>query len=234
MWNKSERLYDMKINSKKSLLKSVVYLTLFVACTLLVQHVDVKPVGINGTDIGFSTVNVWFHSKTGTNMFLYNITDYLGLVPIFICVIFGLLGLTQGIKRKNIFKVDKILIVMGCYYVIVILCYLVFEIVPINYRPILINGKMESSYPSSTTLLVLSIIPTLKLYIDCKFNKHKFTQVISVLSMVFSCFMVFSRLICGVHWLTDIIGAILLSKGLFCCFKAVVLHYENKGIKNGI
>lgn len=47
------------------------------------------------------------------------------------------------------------------YYAVVIFAYLVFEMIPINYRPVLIDGGMEVSYPSSTTLLVLCVMPTL-------------------------------------------------------------------------
>ena len=190
------------------------------------QYVDVKPVGINGTDIGFSTVNVWFHSKTGTNMFLYNITDCFGLVPIFICVIFGLLGLTQWIKRKNIFKVDKILIVMGCYYVIVILCYLFFEIVPINYRPILINGKMESSYPSSTTMLVTCVMPTAIIQLNRRVKNGLLKKIFELLISLFIAFMVIGRFVSGVHWFSDILGGLLYSIGMVVLYCSVLSIIE--------
>ena len=39
----------------------------------------------------------------------------------------------------------------------------------------------------------------------------------------FSAFMVIGRLIAGVHWFTDIVGAVLLSAGLYCIYKAAVL-----------
>lgn len=96
-------------------------------------------------------------------MGLYTITDWLGLVPVFVCIVFGGIGLWQLIKRKNLFKVDKDLIYLGIYDVIVIFGYLFFEMCPINYRPILIEEILEASYPSSTTLLVLSVMPTLVL-----------------------------------------------------------------------
>ena len=72
---------------------------------------------------------------------------------------FGMLGLLQWIRRKSIAKVDRDILLLGGYYILVILDYLIFEMIPINYRPILINGVMEASYPSSTTLLVLSVMP---------------------------------------------------------------------------
>ena len=108
-----------------------------------------------------ASINCYFHKLTGVHMGIYTITDWLGLVPIFICLIFAGIGLVQLIQRKNLFKVDSDILVLGIYYIIVIFGYLLFEMIPINYRPILIDGFMEASYPSSTTLLVLSVMPTL-------------------------------------------------------------------------
>jgi undecaprenyl-diphosphatase len=48
--------------------------------------------------------------------------------------------------------------------------------------------------------------------------------------------MVAGRLISGVHWLTDIIGAILLSVGSFYIYKGIVLMNDDKNrrLRNGI
>lgn len=120
---------------KKELILGVILLVVFIIWTGLIQYVDVKPIGANNTDIGFSTLNSYFHQMTGVHMTLYTITDWLGLIPIFVCVVFGGLGLVQLIKRKSLFKVDKDLILLGIYYFIVIIGYLIFEMIPINYRP---------------------------------------------------------------------------------------------------
>lgn len=137
------------------------FIAAFILWTVLIQKVDVQPIGAESTNVGFSTFNYWFHKLTGVNMEIYVITDWLGLIPIFICMIFGGVGLVQWIKRRSIVQVDYDLILLGIYYVIVIFGYLIFEMIPINYRPILIEGFLEASYPSSTTLLVLSVMPTL-------------------------------------------------------------------------
>lgn len=213
----------MKKNGKKELKVGGSLLVIFTIWTGLVQCVDVKPIGANTTDIGFSTLNSYFHQMTGVYMTLYTITDWLGLIPIFVCVVFGGLGLVQLIKRKSLFKVDKDLILLGIYYFIVIMGYLIFEMIPINYRPILIEGRLEASYPSSTTLLVLSVMPTLLLQIKRRSTHILITKIVSVVTILFSLFMVIARLTCGVHWLTDIIGALILSTGLYYLYKALVL-----------
>lgn len=71
------------------------------------------------------------------------------------------MGATQLVRHRSLFAVDPDLLLLGVYYVLIAAAYLLFEAFPINYRPIPIDGVMEASYPSSTTLLVLSIMPTL-------------------------------------------------------------------------
>ena len=213
----------MKKNGKKQLITGVLFMLVFVIWTWLIQKVDVQSVGQKGTDVGFAAFNCWFHRLTGVHMGLYTITDWLGLVPVFVCIVFGGIGLWQLIKRKNLFKVDTDLIYLGIYYVIVIFGYLFFEMCPINYRPILIEGILEASYPSSTTLLVLSVMPTLVLQANRRIENRYLKRIIYAFTSVFSAFMVIGRLVSGVHWFTDIMGAVFLSTGLFYLYKAVVL-----------
>ena len=221
----------MKTKVKRTLLLSMLFLLAFVIWSVLIQTVDVRPVGVNSTDIGFAFVNTRFHSLTGVDFMLYNITDWLGLVPLAVCIAFGILGFIQLIKRKSLFKVDADIIILGVYYVTVILCYLVFEMIPINYRPVLINGFAEASYPSSTTLLVLSVMPTLVFQIKHRMKNIKLQRIVTVITLFFCIFMVVGRLISGVHWLTDIMGSVLLSAGLFYAYKsACLLRRFNYGV----
>jgi len=213
----------MKTKERKIFTLGVALIIAFVLWTLLIQKIDVKPLGVNGTNIGFATINTCFHAVTGVNMILYAITDWLGLVPVFVCMFFGGLGLLQLIKRKSLLKVDSDIILLGIYYVIVISGYLIFEMIPINYRPILIDGFMEASYPSSTTLLVLSVMPTLVFQANRRLKNTNFKKTIIIIAEIFTIFMVVGRLTSGVHWLTDIIGSVLLSTGLFCMYKSIVL-----------
>ena len=209
----------MNRNTKCCLWTGISLLTAFLLWTLLITRVDVQAIGPKGTVVGFATFNLWFHNLTGVHMTLYTITDWLGLVPIVFCLCFAALGAVQLVKRRSLFKVDRDIILLGVYYILVIFCYLFFEMVPINYRPILINGVLEASYPSSTTLLVLSVMPTLKFQIDRRIDKPFARNVTTVFVIAFSMFMVIGRLIAGVHWATDIIGAVLLSFGLFLLYQ---------------
>ena len=161
----------------------------FAVWTVLIQIIDVQPVGQNGTNIGFATFNCRFHQLTGVHMAVYTITDWLGLVPIAVCMIFGGMGLVQWIRRRNLLKVDADLMILGIYYIIVIFCYLIFEMIPINYRPVPIDGRMEASYPSSTTLLVLSVMPTLIEQMNRRMGNKKWKQILTISAILFSVLM---------------------------------------------
>lgn len=214
----------------KYLLKGATLLMSFALWTFLIQVIDVKPIGIYGTNVGFSTINQLFHQWTGVHHWLYNITDWLGLIPIIVCFGFAILGLFQLIKRKSLLKVDIDIILLGAYYLVVVAFFIGFEIVPINYRPILIEGVMEASYPSSTTLLVLSVTPTLAFQVKRKLKSSSCNKAVYAFTYIFCALMVIGRLYSGVHWLTDIIGGILLSTGLFYLYIGTIEFIDNKTI----
>ena len=209
-------------NGRNNLAAGIALLAAFALWTALIQCVDVQPVGQNGTDIGFATFNTWFHELTGVHMGIYAVTDWLGLVPIAVCLSFGALGAVQLVKRRSLLKVDADLLLLGAYYIVVIFCYLLFEMVPIIYRPIPIDGIMEASYPSSTTLLVLSVMPTLAYQVDLRAKNPLPKIAVIVFVIAFSALMVLGRLVSGVHWATDIIGSVLLAAGLFLVYRAAV------------
>ena len=218
----------MKDTRKRDLLAGIVLVAAFALWTVAIRLIDVQNAGPLGSEVGFATINVWFHRLTGVHMLIYTITDWLGLVPIIICMCFGVLGLVQMIHRRSLLKVDFDILLLGAYYVVVILGYLLFEMMPINYRPILIGGNLEASYPSSTTLLVLSVMPTLKYQSERRIAKPVTRKAIAVFVIVFSAFMVLGRLIAGVHWATDIVGSVFLSSGLFLIYRFMADYTDQK------
>ena len=127
-WQSTKGYDTMEKNGRKLLFAGCGFMAACISWTMLIQTVDVQPVGQNGTNIGFAGVNQWFHKLTGVHMTLYTVTDWLGLVPIAVCMGFGVLGFIQLVRRKSLFKVDSDLLLLGVYYALVIAGYLIFEI----------------------------------------------------------------------------------------------------------
>ena len=197
-------------------------LAAFALWTIAIQWIDVQPIGPRGSAVGFATLNGFVHNLTGTHMTLYVITDWLGLVPVAFGFGFAVLGLAQWIKRKSILKVDGSILILGGFYIVTLAAYLFFESYVVNYRPVLIEGYLEASYPSSTTLLVLCVMPTTMIQLRDRIKHPLFRKCISIAITAFIAFMVIGRLISGVHWLTDIIGGILLSAGLVITYDSLI------------
>ena len=193
----------------------------FVLWTVLVSYVDVRAIGQNASSVGFATLNGYVHNLTGVNMRLYSITDWLGLVPIGVAFGFAVLGLVQWVGRKSLFKVDRSILALGGFYIIVLAMYIFFEIVVINYRPVLIDGYLEASYPSSTTMLVMCVMPTAMMQLHARIKSDVFRRCVLISIAAFTAFMVIGRLASGVHWLTDIIGGALVSAGLVITYASV-------------
>ena len=204
----------MKNKKRKLLCAALLMLGAFVVWTLLVCFVDVEAIGPQGSEVGFSALNQFVHRATGVNMTLYTLTDWLGLVPIFTAFGFAVLGLCQWISRRSILKVDRSILALGVFYIAVISVYVFFEFAVINYRPVIIEGVLEASYPSSTTLLTLCVMPTAAIQLRRRMKKGAFRHALALAIWGFSAFMLASRLLSGVHWVTDIIGGVLLSASL--------------------
>ena len=186
--------------------------------TLLVKYIDVQAIGPNDSLVGFATINNFMFNLTGVNMLWYDITDWWGFVTLFIAFIYAIIGFIQMIKRRSILKVDKEILGLGVYYIIVIGLYIFFETYVINYRPILMDGILEASYPSSHTLLSVCICGSSLIINKYLFKNKNFFKAENIISILSILVIVIGRFISGVHWFTDIIGAILISIALLKAF----------------
>ena len=196
-------------------------LATFVLWTVLIRFVDVQAIGPEGSSVGFATLNGCVHDFTGVNMSLYVITDWLGLIPVGVAFGFAVLGLVQWIKRKSILKVERSILALGGFYIVVMAVYILFQMVVINYRPTLIDGYLEASYPSSTTMLVTCVMPTAMMQFRARIKNKVFSRCVMIAIAVFIVFMVIGRLVSGVHWITDIIGGALLSAAIVLMYYAI-------------
>ena len=211
----------MKKKNKKKLVLGASLVVAFVLWTVFVRFVDVQAIGPEGSSVGFATLNGFVHELTGVNWLLYTVTDWLGIVPIAVALGFAILGLVQLIKRKSLWKVDHSILALGVFYIVVMVAYIFFEVVVINYRPTLIDGYLEASYPSSTTMLVMCVMPTAAMQLNARIKNTVFRRCAIIAIVAFTAFMVIGRLISGVHWITDIIGGAMFSIGIVTTYFSI-------------
>ena len=203
---------------KKNCFKTALLFCIFVVYTLVVKFVAVGP-GTEGTDLGLCTFNKQVASVLPFNNTWYQITEYLGYAAIGVCLGFAFFGLLQLIKGKSLKAVDKEIWVLAVFYVVVIAFYALFEKLIINYRPVILDEGLEASYPSSHTVLAACVFVSACILFEKYLVKNKtvkaVAQVVCILAAVCT---ICGRLLSGVHWVTDIVGGMILSAALLMGF----------------
>lgn len=215
---------------RRNIIISFILIILAVLFTVLVKNVDVKPIGPNESMVGFADINKLFHNLIGSNMAIYKITEVLGYIPIVMALVYVFIGLKQLIKRKSLLKVDKEIYVLALFYILVVGVYVFFEKFIVNYRPILIDGVLEASYPSSHTLMSICLCGS-SIIINKKLFKNKLGDIENILSFILILLIVAGRIISGVHWFTDILGGIIISSALLVIFYSIISSIKPKSIK---
>jgi len=200
----------------------------FLILTLLIKFVNVKSIGPENSTIGLSDINTSILQSIKSNLIWDKIADILMLFALCVALCIAVIGVVQLIKRKKILKVDKEILILGIIYILVIGFYILFEIIIINYRPILIDGKLEASFPSSHTLIVTTILSTSLFYFYKIVSNKIWRAITTALVTAIIIIATLSRLLAGVHWFTDIIGALLLSASLFMLYKSLLNHFQSK------
>ena len=190
--------------------------------TILVAIVDKNPIGPNNSYVGFSTINGFFKELIGENGTFYTITKYTGILIILVALGYLIYAAIEWLKRKSFKKIDIELIVFGIFCIAVAIIYTFFELIKINYRPILIDGKLEPSYPSSHTLLAVFICIA-STFINNKIISNKNTRTIcNTFVLCIGAITIIGRIASGVHWITDIVGGILISTSLVIGYALVL------------
>lgn len=202
------------MKNKKNKLIVIIFLLVSIIYTLLVKYVDVASIGPKMSNVGFSTINKFVRDFVGYSDLWYKVTKYLGILPFLLVGFYGVEGLLQLIKYKSISKVDKRLLYLACLYVLLGITYIFFEKVIINYRPILMDGELEASYPSSHTMLAVTICLS-SLLVNKYYIKDKAKlKILQIMTLILMFLLVFGRLLSGVHWFSDIIGGVIISTTL--------------------
>lgn len=217
------------MKNKRNFIVTGTLFLLFASFTVVVTKVDVRSIGPENSSVGLATLNQWVFGSLGTSQAWYQTTEVLGYLAIVIALGFAALGLSQWIKRKSLLKVDCSILLLGVLYAMVAALYLFFEFIIVNYRPIILDGGLEASYPSSHTMLIVCIMGTALLAFRRLFNqKNGWRIVLESTYILLIVIAVFGRLLSGVHWFTDILAGMLLSSALVMLYYSMVVYTKEK------
>lgn len=217
------------MKSRKLWYLAGILLMLFIGWTVLVSFVDVRAIGPEQSTVGLATLNQFVFDHLGAHLWWDDLTDGCSLVAILVACTFALLGLIQLLQRKSLRKVDPNVLLLGGLYVVLAAVYLLFECVVINCRPILMDGQLEASYPSSHTMMVLCILASAMMDARSRLATHKALRtVLNAFAVLVMAVTVAGRLIAGIHWLTDIVGSLLVSATLVALYGAAVQSVAEK------
>jgi len=191
----------------------------FILFTFMIQNVDVRPIGPEGSSVGLATLNRFVSERLGVNLFWYALTDWLGLVPIMFACGFAALGLAQLVRRGSVARVDPDILLLGVFYLAVIGCYALFERLVINCRPVLLDGNLEASYPSSHVMVALCVMATAMMQFHRRLGNRRLLRALDLFCILVIAVTVIGRLVSGVHWLTDVLGGLILSAALITLYR---------------
>lgn len=216
----------MKKNNLKNIIITSSLFLLFIIFTILTKIINVENVGPENSEIGFAKINTSIYQSITPNEIWDKLADIIMIVAIGIVIAFMIIGFIQLIKRKNLFKVDKEILFLGVIYILIICCYIAFELFVINYRPTLINGELEASFPSTHTLIVSAIMATGVIFTHRKINNKLIKILIDAIACICIIVVSISRILSGMHWITDVIAALLLTTSI------TMLYYTLITLKN--
>lgn len=217
----------MNGNSKNHIISGVGAL-LFVILIIMLRTVNVAQIGPDGTSIGLSSINGAVFRLTGVSGGWYSFSEILGYLAILIAAGFAVLGAVQLIRRRSLMEVDREILSLGLLYAVTVVLYVVFTKVTVNYRPALMPGEqeLEASFPSSHTMLACVIFISAAMIIGRYLKAAGACRIVRIVLWVLAGLTVAARLLSGAHWLTDILGGVLLSMVLLGVFAAVVSDRE--------
>lgn len=212
-------------NKKLAITIALAVVTLFY--TILVAAIDRKPIGPEGSKVGWSSLNGSFRDAIGQHAAWDKITDVLLVLAILVALSFVAIGVIQLIQYKNIFKVDKTIWAMAGLYVLMAIVYIVFDkIIKVNMRPIIEEGgKLECSYPSSHVLVICTILGSAYVaWGQIRFFEERkmILEIARIAAIGIMALAVAGRLASGVHWFTDIVGGMFFAATLISAYIAAV------------
>lgn len=191
---------------------SILWLILLIF-TILVSFVDVKIYNVTNTEIGLYSLNKIFLVNSINSNYINIISNGIFLICLLVIILMLLLITFEYFKTKKINKNNLNFII---HFLIMVLIWIIFDkILIINYRPILINGNIEGSYPSTHVMVSTFVLLFLSDKLKKIFKNDKIFYIISIGLIIIQSI---SRILLTMHWFTDIIGGLLIGCLLFFTF----------------
>ena len=220
--------------SKQSLIMAASLFLLFIIFTVMVKTIDVRPIGPEQSSVGFASVNKFVFELFGVNPLWYNVSEWMGAAAMATAFGFAMAGLFQLITRRSIWKVDVPILVLGAFYGILAACYVFFEFVVINYRPVILTQGLEASFPSSHTMASICIMATAMIEFHYYLRKQSgWLMAADTAAVLILVLTVVGRLLSGVHWFTDIVAGVILSAALIALFCLALQYTEERSGRAG-
>ncbi len=209
--------------AKKKFFMALCVFAVFIALTVIVSYADRQPYTAlrteyyEGTEtgeaeIGLGGLNLKVRDFLGFREGFYKVTELLGYVEILVAVLIFTYAVYQLFTRKSLKKIDREVLSMMVVYALIVVFYVIFEIISPNFRPVLLEEGLEMSYPSTHTVLGVGIMVTAEAFLARHFGpKSPAGKWLPWVCRIISVTTVFCRFMSGVHWLTDILGGLLLA-----------------------
>lgn len=206
---------------------AVAMLLLFAALVACLLTLDQQPIAADGSMVGLGSANLAFHNLTGVNWTLYDITEYGGYVAIASMFVFFVIGLVQLIRGRGFKGVDKAIYFIAIAYVVMLVLYVGFDKIALNWRPVLVDGELEPSFPSSHSFLAVGTMGCAITWARHRLASAPARTAVTVICTLIALVVVVGRLLCGVHWLTDIVGGVVLGLALVFAYRYLVLRFAS-------
>lgn len=210
---------------KKNLIWWILAATMLVAFsvwTVLIKTVDVRAVGADGVVVGLAGLNDWWWGLCGTKAVAKLLSDLVGYLVLVLLVGLAVWQVVVAIRGRSL-RLARHWWVLDGVIVALLVCYLVFELVVVNGRPLLVDGALKASYPSTHTLLFAVVLPLVAATVWREINNRPLRFTVAAVCGVLLVAGVILRAIAGVHWLSDIIGGLFLAATLVFTYLALTI-----------
>ena len=118
------------LKQKLLLFLSAFLLCLFIFIMASVLIFDEKQIGESATFVGLATLNEGIFNTIGKSKAFDVITDILLVLSLLICLLMASLGCYKLLKQK---KLDLTLVILGIFYVVLLVLYILFDHIHIYY-----------------------------------------------------------------------------------------------------